>query len=98
VPKKNPIKKMTLRQQLRAQAEEKLKGLREQMNEAAVRVVDGVDIKPSDLMRLCLGGQTKTVHEHLITELANQAEAELLNLWNNQQALDLGDDNAKDAD
>lgn len=97
---KNIVKKATLRQQLRAQAEEKLAHIQGLVVVGVERALEeaGVELNPSDVMRLCLGGQTKTVHEQLITDLANQAEADLLTLWNNQQALPLGDDNAKDAD
>lgn len=95
--KKNPVKKMTLRQQLRAQAISKLDELTRLMSTAATRVCEEADteINPYDVMRMMTAGQNKTVRAQLVTDLANEAEARLLEIWNNQQQLDLGD---KDGD
>ena len=97
-PKKEVIKQMTLRQQMRAQAADKLAELEKLVHSGVLRALEeaGVELNPYDVMRLCVGGQTKTVREQLITDLANLAEAELLRLWNNQQTLPLGDDNGSD--
>jgi hypothetical protein len=89
--KKNVVKKMTLRQHLRRQAEEKLEHVQKLVLAGVDRALEeaNVEVNPHDVMRLCLGGQTKTVREQLITDLANSAEAELLKIWNNQQDLPL---------
>jgi hypothetical protein len=96
-PKKGEgiIKKMTLRQQLRAQAEEKLETVQKLVLTGVQRALEEADVELNkfDVMRLCIGGQTKTVHEQLVTDLANQAEAKLLEIWNNQQQLPLGESN-----
>ena len=98
--KKSPVKVMTLRQQLRAQAADKLRELQRLVTTAVERAMDEADVElnSADVMRMCVNSQTKTLHEQIITDLANQAEADLLKMWNNQQALPLGDDDAKDAD
>jgi hypothetical protein len=92
--KKNPVKQMTLRQHLRAEAQTKLAEIEKLVRIGVERALEeaGVELNPADVMRLCLGGQTKTVKEQLITDLANSAEAELLRIWNNQQDLPLGDE------
>lgn len=97
-PKKEVIKQMTLRQQMRAQAADKLAELEKLVHSGVLRALEeaGVELNPHDVMRLCVGGQTKTVREQLITDLANLAEAELLRLWNNQHTFPLGDDNGSD--
>ena len=84
-------KKMTFRQRLRADAEDKL-----QQMESTVRLLatdalksEGTTINPFDVMRLASGTQTKSLRYRLIGELANEKEAELEALYNKQQDLPL---------
>ena len=44
-------------------------------------------INPHDVMRLISTGQTKTLREDLITQLANETEAELEAIYNKQMNL-----------
>lgn len=93
-------KKMTLRQRLRHDADEKIGELEQLVSKAVTDAVEGagVELNPYDVMRLCTGGQTKSLRERVITELANQKEAELEKIYNDQQDLSFGtepgDDNA----
>lgn len=82
---------MTLRQQLRQQAEAKLEQVRILVVVAVDRAMQeaGVDLDGYDVMRMCVGSHTKTVKAKLITELANSAEAALIKMWNDQQSLGL---------
>lgn len=93
---KSVVKEMTLRQQLRAQAEEKLDALERLLNAAAIRVGEeaGTQINVYDVMRMMVNKQNKTVRAQLVTDLANEAEAALIKIWNDQQKLPLGDDDA----
>lgn len=92
-------KKLTLRQRLRQSAETKLGEIVVEMNQAASRVIDqaGSGINREDLMKLCSLPETRTltIRAKLVTDLANEAEAELEALYNKQQGLPLGDDDAK---
>jgi hypothetical protein len=91
--KTTKAKETTLRQRMRADAEKELEELEVQMLATAVRTIGKKAIKPLDLMRLCCGGQTKTVKNQLITDLTNGREAALEALYSKQQGLPLGDDN-----
>ncbi len=84
----------TLRQQLRDKASPQLAKLMAEMRMAATKVVEGSSIHPTDLMGICCKTQVATLHDHLITVLANDAEAELVKLWNDQQKLELGESDA----
>ena len=88
-------KKVTLRQQMRVQAETTLEELMNIMEGAAQGIVAESPISGNDLMAICCKTQVNTIHDKLITQLANQAEADLVKLWNDQQKLDLGDNDAK---
>jgi hypothetical protein len=74
---------ITLRQRLRAAAAERLKRIESTMIAASLRVCEqyDTDIACERLMRLISGTQTKSLREQLITELANEGEIELTNLW-----------------
>lgn len=80
-------KKETLRQQMRAQAEIELDLIATRVIKAVCEVAP--DIAPLDIMKLCSSNQTTTLRAKLVGEIANRAEAELLELWNDQQNLDL---------
>lgn len=90
-------KELSLRQQMRKQAELDLDALLDNVREAVSGVAPGY-LGSVDLLKLLSSSQTKTVRERVITKMANQAEAELVKLWNNQQKLDLGEDNAAPSD
>jgi hypothetical protein len=89
-------KKQTLRQKLRRDAEAKLLGLMEQTRDSVSEIANGAGLSGPDLIRVCATGYNKTLRDQLVSLLANQAEAELMRIYNNQQGLPLGDDNAKD--
>lgn len=82
-------KRLTLRQRLRADAEEKLDGLIKAAGDAVDEILAGTNLAAWDLMHLASSKQNKTLRAHMVTELANQKEAELERLYNNQQDLDL---------
>lgn len=86
--KKKP-KALTFRQRLRLKSQEKLESIQRDVNDAVVAAVDSNNTKlhPRLVMQLCVGGQTKTLREKLITELANETEAELEALYNKQLGL-----------
>ena len=83
----------TLRQQLRDKAEERLQELIIEALDAINRVSMPHAIGGPSLAKLISGGEQKTHRHMLVTHLANNAEAELVKLWNNQQELDIGDSN-----
>jgi len=88
-------KQLSFRQRLRAQSAERLDKIESTMRGAAIRVCEESDTKinPAHVMRLMTGGMTKTLREQLITELSNETENALEEIYNNQQKLALGDDN-----
>ena len=91
-------KKMTFRQRLRVEAGEILDGLCNIVSGLASEVVaEESKINSADVMRLLSGGQTKSLRHRLITELANEKEAKLEALYNRQQQLPMGDDNADES-
>jgi len=86
-------KKMTFRQRLRATAEERLSKM---TNATAARCMDvckesKTEINPYDVMRLAAGKRNESLHYRLVSELANEMEAELERIYNNQQDLPLED-------
>ncbi len=89
-------KKMTFRQRLRAQSEERLQHMESAIRILATESVKAVSaINPFDVMRLASGTQTKSLRHRLVTELANEAEAELEALYNKQMDLLKGDSDDK---
>lgn len=92
-------KKMTFRQRLRAQSEDRLK---EMVKTVQILVVESVkpvsEINPYDVMRLACGKQTKSLRNRLIGELANEHEAELEKIYNKQQDLSFGTKEDDDAE
>ena len=90
--KKVKAKKMTLRQRLRADAEDKLERMMESARQNVVNVVSAFDsaINPYDLLRVMSSSQTKSLRNRLIGELANETEYELEQLYNKQQDLTFG--------
>jgi len=93
--KKNKAPKLSFRQRLRNDAATQLGEIKrkfEEVTEAELVAAD-TGLNKYDIFRLLSGGMTKTLEERLITELANEKEAALEHIYNNQQGLDLGDDN-----
>lgn len=91
---KAKAKKMTFRQRLREKAEKKLHLIVLAMEGAAERVTEeyGTNIDAGLLMQLASQPtKGKTLRHDLVTRLANEMEAELEAIFNNQQKLDLGD-------
>jgi len=78
-----------LRQLLREKSGKNLDKLIDKMATAARDVANQSGIKPSELMKITIGGRTDTLRTKLVTILANDLEADLLNMYNNQQDLPL---------
>ncbi len=86
--KKTKAKKISFRQRLRNQCAERLDVMAEAVRIAAQEVVEPYSqINPLHIMRLICTGQTKTLREDLITQLANETEAELEKIYNKQMNL-----------
>jgi hypothetical protein len=86
--KKTKAKKISFRQRLRNQCAERLDVMAAAVQIAACDVVaPHSQINPHDVMRLLCTGQTKTLREDLITQLANETEAELEAIYNRQMNL-----------
>jgi hypothetical protein len=82
---------MTLRQRLRGGCEKQLDELVAEGRAAIDRVSMPHKIGGPSLAKLVAGGEQKTHRHMLVTHLANNAEAALEKIYNNQQDLDLGD-------
>ena len=82
---------MTFRQRLRGQSEEQLNKIIKLAYDAVDKAKGGTKISTVNLMRMCSGTQTKTLRDQLVTQLSNEAEAELEAIYNRQQGLDLGE-------
>lgn len=84
----------TFRQRLRIEAEERLDNMIVLMSTAGMRVCEEADtgIDQHDLMRLTCNRQTKSLRSKLVSELANEKEAAIENLYNNQVPMPLGAD------
>ena len=93
--KTKKAKPMSFRQRLRVQSADRL-DIMEEAVRIAVRdvVAPHSAVNTHDIMRLLCTGQTKTLREQIITELANETEFELEALYNKQIGLDLGEVNA----
>jgi len=86
--KKTKAKKISFRQRLRNQSADRLDVMAEAVRIAVRDVVaPHSQINPHDVMRLLCTGQTKTLREDLITQLANETEAELESIYNRQMEL-----------
>ncbi len=83
--KAKKAKPMSFRQRLRVQSADRL-DIMEEAVRIAVRdvVAPHSAVNPHDIMRLLCTGQTKTLREQIITELANETEFELEALYNKQ--------------
>ena len=92
---KKEKKALTLRQQLRAAAELHLDALVADGKAAIDKVSMPHTIGGASLAKLIAGGEQKTHRQMLVTHLANNAEASLVKLWNDQQSLDIGEKDAK---
>ena len=92
--KKKKSSKPTLRQRLRAKAAQQLAELEERTKEAILLQRKGAVYSVEDMARLVAGGNTKTLREKLVTAMTNELESELEALFNRQENLPLGDDNA----
>ena len=87
--KKAKKKNLSFRQRLRNDAAEELYALKLKFEEAAESelIAANTGVSKYDIFRLLSGGQTKTLEERLITELANEKEAALENIYNRQMDL-----------
>jgi hypothetical protein len=90
-------KKETLRQKLRAEASLKLDELVKDMQKDADLIVRGTPLLGTDLMYLASSTRNETLRNNMITALANAAEQELLEIYNTQNKLDLGEEHAAEA-
>lgn len=88
-------KKLTFRQRLRAGATSRLEIHRNELVDQAAKIAGKLGVKTADLLKYAGGGQTKTVKDALVTVIANVQEAEIEAIYNKQQDMDLGDDDAK---
>lgn len=86
---KTEDKEKTLRQQMRESASSELDGLVEKATFALEAEAKGSPVSASDLARLIIGGQTKTLRDKMIGQIADVAERDLVKMWNNQQKLNL---------
>lgn len=87
--KKAKAKRLSFRQRLRNDAAEQLGEIKrkfEEVTEAELIAAD-TGISKYDIFRLLSGGMTKTLEEKLITELANEKEAALEQIYNSQMDL-----------
>ncbi len=85
--------KLSFRQQLRSDSEKQLDGLVEQAIEAGDRITKGTSVDTGRLLQLASQpNQGKTLRHDLVTVLANDKEAELQKLYNDQLALPGVDD------
>ena len=81
-------KKLTLRQRLRADADKKLEAMVEQACEKVATITEGTSVDFYRLMQLASQpSHSKTLRHDLITALANDAEAELERIYNDQMKL-----------
>jgi hypothetical protein len=94
--KKTKAKPQSFRQRLRAEAYSRLEKILDDADNAIMGSVasNGTEISRFDVMRLLSAGQTKTLRDTLVTELANEKEAELEALYNKQMNLLPEDDDA----
>lgn len=84
---KSEAKRMTLRQRLRADAEEQLHYLKQGVVDACKKVVGQTsEINALDVMRLCCTEHTKSLEHRVITELANEKEDRLQRFYEEQEA------------
>jgi len=92
---KAKAKELTLRQQMRKSAEGRLTVLVDQVRDAVAKVLEDTTLDMDDVMAMCCKTQTTTLRDKLVGRLADEAERDIVKLWNNQQKLDL---ESKDAD
>jgi hypothetical protein len=85
--KKTKAKKISFRQRLRNQCADRLDVIIKASYDAVDKAKGNSHIGTKEIMRLCSGGQTKTLREDLITQLANETEAELEAIYNKQMNL-----------
>ena len=87
--KTKKVRKVTFRQRLRADADERLTKMIVAMRGAGVVVCDDskTNINPYDVMRLACGRQNKSLRYQVVSDLANEMEAELEKLYNKQMNL-----------
>lgn len=93
--KNQQVKRLTLRQRLRQDAEKRLDELLRAMQSAAIRVCEEgtTEVDPALLMQLASQPQHgKTLRNTLVTQLANEAEELLERLYNNQMGLPIEGD------
>jgi hypothetical protein len=88
---------MTLRQRLRSDANDKLLAVGKTAYAGVERALEehSTNIDAKDLMKFMSGTQVASLQDKLITQLANEAEAEIEAIYNRQQGLNLGEDDDK---
>jgi len=96
---KQQIRKLSFRQRLRLQSAERLDVIAADVRAAVEDSLKSAktSLPPDVVMQLCCGGQTKTLREQLITQLANEVENELEALYNKQLDLMPGDTHVVEA-
>lgn len=83
---------MTFRQRLRAKSEEKLVEIVAEATTKLRKVATNNGLKVGDLAKLCSPGEHKTIFDSMVTQLANNTEADLEKIYNNQMGFPLGGD------
>ena len=96
---KQQSRKLSFRQRLRLQSAERLDVIAADVRLAVEDSLKSVktSLHPDLVTQLCCGGQTKTLREQLITQLANEVENELEALYNKQLDLMPGDTHVVEA-
>lgn len=80
---------MTLRKQLKEQAEILLSQMQADLQSSAITIVDatGSNIEARDLLKYVASDRNASLGKKLVSVLLVDAEAELLKVWNDQQEL-----------
>lgn len=82
------MKKPTLRQQLREQAESELEILRNKVVDTVAKMMPHY-LATQDLLTLASSKRNQSLKNKLVSKIANEKEAELLRLYNKQSELPL---------
>ena len=92
---KKQEKQLTMRQQLREKAEEDLANILLGTLRCLDEIAEKEGIDRQDLVKAVSMGSHKTAEHALVTQLANRYEADVLRMWNDQQAL-FGEEDGND--
>ena len=99
--KKKPTEPpLTLRQRMRIDAEKRLDKLLaavEKKVESAI-AAENAQVPLRDIMRVLSSQESKTLRVKLVTQITDQMERELEQLYNQQLGLPIGDDGGKEAE